>query len=62
MTGKPTKRQPAGRGLLPSSPNRASKLAGQIVRALEPKSPLDSVADLAKKIGRPMDCVRGSSS
>ena len=46
MTGKPTTRKPASRGLLPSCPDRAAKVAERIARALEPKSPLASLADL----------------
>ena len=49
----------SGDGVLPPRPDPAAKVAKRIRRALEPKGPLEALADLAKTIGRPMDGPKG---
>jgi hypothetical protein len=44
--------------VLPSRPDPAAKLAKRIDKALEPKSPLGRLENLAKKIGRPTHPAR----
>ena len=53
-----TKPKPAAPGVLPSRPDPAARIAERVRKALEPKSPLDRLAEAAKKIGRPTDHPR----
>ena len=54
-----TRKPSSDAGILPPRPEPAAKAANRIRRALEPKRPLQKLADLAKKIGRPMDGPTG---